>query len=76
MNTRLKSRVNKKTNQADINPIEINNNHKKVFISTTDYFSEWATEKGFLEKPKSTKIGNSVEPISGDSQTPYYDQYY
>ncbi|MDO9257645.1 MAG: hypothetical protein Q7U54_19165 [Bacteroidales bacterium] len=76
MKTKNKFIREKGVNQASINPFEAKDTHKNRVAPSTDYFTDWTTEKFFNEKPKAKKIGNSAEPMSGDSQTSYNDQYY
>jgi hypothetical protein len=77
MSLRYKYKQDKGVSQADLTPVDLINDHKKVVASNADYYSEWAIEKCAVEKPKSEKSGNSAEYTSvNNCQTTNYDQYY
>jgi hypothetical protein len=51
MSTQIKFREDKRVSQANLNSQEANKNHKNLVALSADYYSEWTTEKKFIEPP-------------------------
>lgn len=67
MSAQTKFRQDKSVRQADLSLDNSHDNYQKEagLILTADYYTEWTTEKNFIEKPKSARPENSIKLSSG-----------
>ena len=59
-------RPDKGVRQGKSNSYESQTIHKNMVAANADYYSEWATEKTPIERPKSGLPGNSVGTLPGN----------